>query len=173
MNEETITATTSPELQAPVETARAEPVESVHAEIVVANEGNDLLRTIKGENYEAISFFGFDETSPEGVVRVFNAQEDGESLDASGLTDLVLEGIILRPGTRVDPVSGSRTACVNTILMTADGDYVSQSNGIARTAARIVSLYGATGWPEAGIHVRVVEQNLAGGRTYKKLRLVA
>lgn len=161
MNEETMTPTT------------AEPVESARAEIVVANEGNDLLHTIKGENYESISFFGFDETSPEGIVRVFNAQEDGESLDASGLTDLVLEGIILRPGTRVDPVSGSRTGCVNTILMTADGDYVSQSNGIARTAARIVSLYGATGWPQAGIHVQVVEQKLAGGRTYKKLRLVA
>ena len=161
MNEETMTPTTD------------EPVESVRAEIVVANEGNDLLHTIKGENYESISFFGFDETSPEGIVRLFNAQEDGESLDASGLTDLVLEGIILRPGTRVDPVSGSRTGCVNTILMTANGDYVSQSNGIARTAARIVSLYGATGWPQAGIHVQVVEQKLAGGRTYKKLRLVA
>ena len=164
MNEETMTPTTG-EAQ--------EPVESVYSEIVVANEGNDLLHMIKGENYESISFFGFDETSPEGIVRLFNAQEDGESLDASGLTDLVLEGIILRPGTRVDPVSGSRTGCVNTILMTADGDYVSQSNGIARTAARIVSLYGATGWPQAGIHVQVVEQKLAGGRTYKKLRLVA
>ena len=147
--------------------------DSTRVELAVFDQGSALLRTIKDENYDSISFFGFDETTPEGTVRVFNAQEDGESLDASGKTDLVLDGIILRPGTRVDPVSGSRTGCVNTILMTAEGDYVSQSNGIARTAARIVSLYGMHGWPESGIHVQVVEQKLAGGRTYKKLRLVA
>lgn len=144
----------------------------VSAELALAHEGSALMATLEQQGVEeSISIFGFDPHTPEGMVRVFNAQEDGDSLNDSGLTALTLEGIIIQPGVRVDPVSGSRTACANTILMTAEGNYVSQSNGIARTAARIVSLYKKVGWPEGGITVQLKEQKLAGGRTYKKLSL--
>lgn len=142
------------------------------AELALAHEGSALMATLGQQGVdEAITLFGFDPETPEGMVRVFNAQEDGESLNDSGLTTLVLDGIIIQPGVRVDPVSGSRTACANTILMTAEGNYVSQSNGIARTAARIVALYKKVGWPETGVTVQLKEQKLAGGRTYKKLSL--
>lgn len=142
-------------------------------ELALSTMGARMLNNLVEGNTSAIKFLGFDEDTSEGLVRVFNAQEDGESLDASGKTELTLDGIMLVPGVRVDPVNGSRTPCVNTILLTPDGDYVSQSNGIARTAARITVLYGVTGWPEGGIKVKVTEQKLAGGRTYKKLRLMA
>lgn len=162
MTDETMTA----------DVATIEP-EDVTAEVALSTTGTTLLNNLMEENTSSIKFLGFDEDSPEGLVRVFNAQEDGDSLDASGKTELTLDGIMLVPGVRVDPVSGSRTPCVNTILLTPEGDYVSQSNGIARTAARIIVLYGANGWPEGGIKVKVTEQKLAGGRTYKKLRLMA
>lgn len=142
------------------------------AELALAHEGSALMATLGQQGVdEAITIFGFDPDTPEGMVRVFNAQEDGESLNGSGLTTLVLDGIIIQPGVRVDPVSGSRTACANTILMTDEGNYVSQSNGVARTAARIVALYKKVGWPEGGVTVQLKEQKLAGGRTYKKLSL--
>lgn len=142
------------------------------AELALAHEGNALMATLEQQGVdESISIFGFDPETAEGMVRVFNAQEDGESLNDSGLTALRLEGIIIQPGVRVDPVSGSRTACANTILMTAEGDYVTQSNGVARTAARIVSLFKKVGWPKEGVTVQLKEQKLAGGRTYKKLSL--
>lgn len=142
------------------------------AELALASEGSALMATLEQQGGdESICLFGFDPNTPEGMVRVFNAQEDGASLNDSGLTDLTLEGIIIQPGVRVDPVTNSRTACANTILMTAGGDYVTQSNGIARTAARIVNLYKKVGWPEGGIHVQIKEQKIAGSRTYKKLSL--
>lgn len=142
------------------------------AELALASEGSALMATLEQQGGdESIALFGFDPDTPEGMVRVFNAQEDGVSLNDSGLTDLTLEGILIQPGVRVDPVTGSRTACANTILMTETDNYVTQSNGIARTAARIVNLYKRVGWPEGGIHVLLKEQKLAGGRTYKKLSL--
>ena len=154
------------------ENATNEQFDNVEAETAIVAAANSYLGTLAESTSESISLFGFDPNSPEGMVRVFNAEEDGESLNDSGVTELTLDGIHIVPGTRVDPVSGSRTPCANTILMSVDGhNYVSQSNGIARTAARIANLYANVGWPEGGVKVEVTEQKLAGGRTYKKLAL--
>lgn len=148
-----------------------EVVEETSAELALAADGVAMLHAFGNTTTAEISAFGFDAASPDGIKRIFNAQEDGESLSEAGVTELTLAGILLRPGVRVDPVSGSRTACVNTILMSADGhNYVTQSNGIARTAARIIGLY-ANGWPEEGVAVALKEQKLDRGRTYKKLVL--
>ena len=141
------------------------------AELALASEGSAMLRAIGSTSSEQLGIFGFDADSPEGIRRIFNAQEDGESLSESGETELTLEGILLQPGVRVDPVSGARTACVTTILMTEGHNYVSQSNGIAHTAARIVGLYTRLGWPEEGVPVHIKEQTLDRGRSYKKLVL--
>lgn len=145
------------------------------AEMVLANAGTAMLDTISATNDARIESFGFDATTDDAMVTIFNAEEDGTSLN-EWLKDnpgtFALNGIILRPGTRVDPVTGSRAACVNTILLTTDGEaLVSQSNGIARTAARIVKLMETRGWPEEGLAVTVKEQKLDRGRTYKKLAL--
>lgn len=121
---------------------------------------------------EEISIFGFDTTTKEGMIRLFNAQEDADSLSESGVTELTVDGILIQPGVRVNPVTGERSACANTTLITADGAYVSQSNGVARTAARIVALYRNVGWPVGGVKVEVTEQKLDHGMTYKKLRLI-
>lgn len=151
-------------------------------EMVLASAGATMLDHISITNDARIESYGFDATTDEAMVKLFNA-EDGTSLnewltecDDSGKrvneSTFAINGIILRPGTRVDPVTGSRTACVNTIMLTTDGEaLVSQSNGIARTAARIVKLMEQRGWPEGGLSVCVKEQKLDRGRTYKKLAL--
>lgn len=145
------------------------------AEMQLATYGATMLDNIATTNDARIESYGFDASTDDAMVTIFNAEEDGTSLN-EWLKDndgtFVINGIILRPGTRVDPVSGSRTACVNTILLTVDGEaLVSQSNGIARTAARIVKLMETRGWPEEGLAVTVKEQKLDRGRTYKKLAL--
>lgn len=153
------------------------------AEITLANAGTAMLDSITTANDARIESYGFDATTDDAMVTIFNAEEDGTSLnewltkrdDSGALVHsgaFAINGIILRPGTRVDPVTGSRTPCVNTILITVDGEaLVSQSNGIARTAARIVRLMEDRGWPEEGLAVCVKEQKLDRGRTYKKLAL--
>ena len=153
------------------------------AEMQLAAYGATMLDNIAYTSTTRIESYGFDATTDEAMVKLFNAEEDGTSLnewltecDDSGKRvnpdTFAINGIILRPGTRVDPVSGSRTACVNTILLTVDGEaLVSQSNGIARTAARIIKLMEQRGWPEKGLAVCVKEQKLDPRRTYKKLAL--
>jgi len=142
-------------------------------EMTLANAGTALVQSLGDTETVSISAFGFDAESMDGVKRIFNAQEDGESLNESGLEEILAVGIIVKPGVRVDPVSGSRTACANTIILSADGkSYVSQSNGIARTAAQLVALFTKRGgWPVEGVAVRVTESKLTGGRTYKRLVL--
>lgn len=121
---------------------------------------------------QCIESYGFDQSTPEGIVRVFNAGSDAESLNDSGLTELTINGILIKPGVRVDPVSGSRTPCANTTFFSVDGKaYVTQSTGIARDAARLVMLMDNIGWGD-GKTVRIVETKLQGGRTLKKLALV-
>lgn len=141
------------------------------AELAVAAT-NTIMDGLCQEVGQSIESYGFDQSTAEGIVRVFNAGSDAESLNDSGLTELTIDGILIKPGVRVDPVSGTRTPCANTTFFSVDGKaYVTQSTGIARDAARLVVLMDKIGWGE-GKTVRVVETKLQGGRTLKKLALV-
>lgn len=140
------------------------------AELALSQASTQLVQGLAAESEARIEAYGFDPNTPEGVKAIFNAEEDGESLSESGVTELTLRGIIIRPGVRVNPMTNQRTACANTILMTIGHNYVSQSNGIARTAARIAQMF-AGNWPADGVQVRVQENKLPNGATYKKLLL--
>ena len=140
------------------------------AELAVA-AANTIMDGLCQEVGQSIESYGFDQSTTEGIVRVFNASSDAESLNDSGLVELTIDGIQIKPGVRVDPVSGARTPCANTTFFSVDGKcYVTQSTGIARDAARLIALIGHTGWGE-GKTVRIVETKLQGGRTLKKLAL--
>lgn len=141
------------------------------AELAVAAT-NNIMDGLCQEVGQSIESYGFDQSTAEGITRVFNAGSDAESLNDSGLTELTIDGILIKPGVRVDPVSGTRTPCANTTFFSVDGKaYVTQSTGIARDAARLVMLMDKIGWGE-GKTVRIVETKLQGGRTLKKLALV-
>ena len=139
---------------------------------LAAISNNTVMDGLCQEVGQSIESYGFDQSTPEGIIRVFNAGSDAESLNDSGLTKLTIDGIQIKPGVRVDPVSGTRTPCANTTFFSVDGKaYVTQSTGIARDAARLIMLMDKIGWGE-GKTVRVVETKLQGGRTLKKLALV-
>lgn len=141
------------------------------AELAVA-ASNTIMDGLCQEVGQSIESYGFDESTTEGITRIFNAGSDAESLNDSHLTELTIDGILIKPGVRVDPVSGTRTPCANTTFFSVDGKvYVTQSTGIARDAARLVMLMDKIGWGE-GKTVRIVETKLQGGRTLKKLALV-
>lgn len=128
----------------------------------------DGLCQVVGQSIES---YGFDQSTTEGIVRVFNAGSDAESLNDSGLEELTIDGIQIKPGVRVDPVSGSRTPCATTTFFSVDGKaYVTQSTGIACDAARLVMLMDKIGWGD-GKTIRIITTKLQGGRTLKKLAL--
>lgn len=132
---------------------------------------NAIMDGLCQEVGQSIESYGFDESTAEGITRIFNAGSDAESLNDSGKTELTIDGIMIKPGVRVDPVRGTRTPCANTTFFSVDGKaYVTQSTGIARGAARLVMLMDKIGWGE-GKTIRVIETKLAGGRTLKKLAL--
>ena len=144
------------------------------AEIALAQAGTQLVADLGAQSAVAIECYGFDATTDEGAMRVFNVESDAQSLAESKLSKIEIVGINIRPGVRVDPVTGSRTACAVTTLMAADGsNYVTQSNGIARDAARLAKFLAARGWDAGKTYtVEVKETKLNGGRTLKKLALV-
>lgn len=132
---------------------------------------NTIMDGLCQEVGQCIESYGFNETTPEGIVRVFNAGSDAESLNDSGLVALTIDGIQIKPGVRVDPVSGDRTPCATTTFFSVDGKvYVTQSTGIARDAARLAMLLDNIGWGE-GKTIRILTTKLSGGRTLKKLAL--
>lgn len=148
---------------------------TVEEETAIVTAGANYLSTLVDTAAPVMEAYGFDATSDEGEVRLFNAESDADSLAESGLAEMALVGLAIKPGVRVDPVTGERNPCANTTFFTSDGDtYVSQSNGIARDAARLIALINRKGGWESGkvYTVRVIETKLSGGRTLKKLALV-
>lgn len=118
--------------------------------------------------------------SPANKLRVFNATSGAFSLasvaEANGLV-LDLVDVFQTPGIRK---SRSELVpdmpCVNTYLLTKDGTaYMSQSSGIADSAAMLVSdaMFPDCGksLPDGCLHVVVTSQKLANGNTVKRLVL--
>jgi len=95
------------------------------AEITLVNAGTAMLDSITTANDARIESYGFDATTDDAMVTIFNAEEDGTSLndwlaekdDSGALVNsgpFAINGIILRPSTRVDPVTGSRALRAST-----------------------------------------------------------
>lgn len=96
---------------------------------------------------------------------VYNAINDAKSLSEESPEVLALSAIMLQPGTRA--VSGD--ACINTTLIADTGDaYFTQSNGIARAARDLLSMYDND---VRGVVVRIMEREIGNGRTMKYLRV--
>lgn len=119
--------------------------------------------------------------SPTDKARVFNATSGAVSLSATAERDgLVLDvvDIFQTVGVRKSRnVMLPDTPCVNTYLLTADGNtYMSQSDGIARSARDLVSpaMFPDCGksLPDGCLHLAVNVKPLDNGNTVKSLVIV-
>lgn len=96
---------------------------------------------------------------------VFNAFNDSKSLAKEGPDTIVLAGIMC-----VDGIGADGLPCTNTYLIADDGNsYFTQSAGIASSVKQMLDLYDND---VTGLVVRVIEQDLGGGRTLKRLRVM-
>lgn len=113
----------------------------------------------------------FDTTTREGKVKLFNALNSAESLNDANLKQLIVRGIIVQNGDRVDQATGEVVKCKFTTFITDDGAYFSQSDGIAASAENLIHAFGDT-LAEEETTIEFYEVKLGGGRSLKKFRLV-
>lgn len=109
-----------------------------------------------------------DRTTREGVIKVANALSDAVSLKDKGDEHFILTDVITTPGIR------SRTSepCTNTYLIDSEGTiYMTQSDGIKRSAQQIVGLFN--GDFGEGVDVAVISKELGNGNTLKTLHFYA
>lgn len=109
----------------------------------------------------------FDTTSGEGKKRLFNALNTAESLNDADIKQLTLSGIIVQPTERLDQATGEAVMCEGTTLITEQGAYFSQSDGIARCAKNLIMAYGSDFAAEP-ITIEFTERKLGGGRKLKQ-----
>lgn len=114
---------------------------------------------------------GFDTTTREGKVRLFNALNSAESLNDSNLTQLTLKGIVVEKGERTDTVTGEVVPCKFTTFITESGAYFSQSDGIADSAENLLRAFGDT-LADDELTIEFYSVKLPGGRSLKKFRLI-
>lgn len=139
-------------------------------ELVNVENTNELANTDTVElNIPSGYICTVDRTTREGTIKVANALSDAVSLKEIGNKHFKLMDVITTPGVR------SRTGeiCTNTYLIDADNNmYMTQSDGIKRSAQQIVGLFNGD-FGEEGIEVSVVEKKLNNDNTLKTLHFYA
>lgn len=109
-----------------------------------------------------------DTESTEGKMKLANAISDAESLADLKDKKFTLTDVVTLPGVR----TRTGEVCTNTYLISKDGKiYMSQSDGIKRSAQTIVGLFN--GDFGDGIQVGVIEKSLKSGNTLKTLHFYA
>lgn len=109
-----------------------------------------------------------DRSTREGTIKVANALSDAESLADFGDAHFTLTDIITTPGVR----TRTGEVCTNVYLVSDDGRiFMSQSDGIKRSAQQIVGLFN--GDFGEGIEVGVISKQLKSGNTLKTLHFYA
>lgn len=139
-------------------------------ELANVENTNELAKTDTVElNIPSGYICTVDRTTREGTIKVANALSDAVSLKEIGNKHFKLMDVITTPGVR------SRTGeiCTNTYLIDADDNmYMTQSDGIKRSAQQIVGLFNGD-FGEDGIEVSVVEKKLNNDNTLKTLHFYA
>lgn len=109
-----------------------------------------------------------DTSSNEGKITIANALSDAESLADLGEKKFTLVDVVTTPGVR----TRTGEVCTNVYLISDKGNiYMSQSDGIKRSAQQIVGLFN--GDFGNGIEVGVIEKQLKSGNTLKTLHFYA
>lgn len=139
-------------------------------ELATTENNNELVNTDAVEfNIPSGYICTVDRTTREGIIKVANALSDAVSLKEIGDTHFNLVDVLTTPGVR----SRTGEVCTNTYLIDSDDNmYMSQSDGIKRSAQQIVGLFNGD-FGEAGIEVAVVEKKLNNGNTLKTLHFYA
>ena len=139
-------------------------------ELATTENNNELANTDAVEfNIPSGYICTVDRTTREGTIKVANALSDAVSLKEIGDTHFNLVDVLTTPGVR----SRTGEVCTNTYLIdSADNMYMSQSDGIKRSAQQIVGLFNGD-FGEDGIEVAVIEKKLNNGNTLKTLHFYA
>lgn len=136
---------------------------------------NELMTTEQNATVNATSPVIFktwkDDNSIDSAVKMANAMNNPSTL-ADVVDVIAVTDIVCTKGTRKGRNGMPDMPCINTTLLCADGSALfSQSDGVARSASVIATLF-----PDCGrsrgldyLPIRVVESKMSNGNTLKKL----
>ena len=129
------------------------------------------------ENTEAFVSYNVNTlgTSIKEKMRYLNAVNSSVSLSSVGKQILKINALIMMDGVRKGRGGQPDRNCTNIYLLDVDGkSYFSQSDGVARAASAIATMFpdmGAT--TDMGyLPIQVTTQNLTNGNTMKSLDIV-
>lgn len=106
----------------------------------------------------------------ESLKLVFNATTNSDSLNDHLGEPITLKGAFLNRGVRRSYGGGEDVECVNTYIVDERGNsYFSQSAGVARDMANLITLYGGD---IEGLTIMIGEREIGGGRSMKFVELV-
>lgn len=136
----------------------------------LANVENNTLANTNSSNIEIPNGYicTVDTSDVKGKTTLLNALSDAESLADLGDKKFTLVDVVTMPGVR----TRTGEVCTNVYLISSDNHiYMSQSDGIKRSAQQVVGLFG--GDFGEGIEVGVVTKQLKSGNTLKTLHFYA
>lgn len=114
----------------------------------------------------------FNQDDRAGKIQVINAFNDAVSLNDHMGELIELANVIQTSGIRKGRNGMPDTECVNTYLVSADGQaYFSQSDGVAKSVNMIVKAFDDLSVNP--ITVACTDQQLANGNTIKRITIVA
>ncbi len=113
-----------------------------------------------------------DVTTVEGQKQTINAINNAASLNGMEETPLHVIGVITMAGVRKGRGAGQvDVECQNTYLVTPDGAYYTQSDGIARSVNSMLAYFGPAFFA-GGVDLKVTSKQLANGNTLKSLMML-
>lgn len=106
--------------------------------------------------------------TPENKIKVLNAKNNADALKDHVGEQFLVKDVIMTPGTRSARSGNPEQPCVNTYLITGETALYSQSDGVARSMADILSVFPDLNYPN-GLVITCFEKNLPNGNTLKTL----
>lgn len=122
------------------------------------------------------AIMNFDLSGFSATKAVFNAINAAGSLEEyrveTGLDEMTLKGLIVRPREVMDEATGEMIIEKGVTFMTESGDYFSKSAGIVSSAEALLDACGGHYPDDEIIRVKFFDVKLDAKRTLKKFSLV-
>lgn len=111
-----------------------------------------------------------DTSNPKSALKVVSLMANAQSFYGWNVqhpnADFTLQDVVMERGVRKDKDTGKYVPCVNTTLITGDGEcLISQSGSLARSVQRIIEACPDLRVDGQPVPVRAV-QRITNGRTY-------
>ena len=135
----------------------------------MAENENKELATVE-QTYDDLRVSTLDTSNPKAALKVVSLMANSQSFYSWNVQHpnqvFSLQDVVMERGVRKDKDSGNYVSCINTTIITGDGEcLMSQSGSLARSVQRIIEACPSLRVDDKPIPVRAA-QRVTNGRTY-------